>query len=196
MEVGIGEQLIKMLLSLAVGSSLGILYDFFRVLRRNLGTDLPFDLIYAAAVLTALFVQGMSVGGGMSLVAATAFSVAAYVLYMALLSKAFLSLFQQVAAILSIIFSPLKTVVKKFAVSLKNVFSNRLSGFTIKRKSKCDRGGDAFEIETAADRRSGDSGTAPLCGDKSCENDGFTERCFGDDGAFKVRHRGSEKGKR
>lgn len=187
MELEVQTQLIRLAAALATGAALGLIYDFFRALRRKLGGDWLFDILFSLAALYALFTLGMSVGGGALHIFMAAFALLGFGIYIALPSRVFFPVFEHIAAIVSDIFTAAKKVAKKFADLVKNVFPNLRSWFTMLKINERKARDDAIEIEAAADRRTDNCGTADICRSRSCPNGRFTQGCRGYDGASKVR---------
>lgn len=180
METEISTQLYFAAAFLLLGAALGLLYDLLRSLRRALGFDALFDLVFGAIALYALFAMKLNASAYAPPAFAILLCIVGFAVYMLLFARLLSPLFQQVTALLSVIFGAAKKVVKKVAFLAKNVFSNPAAWFTMSKNDKA-AGGDFVEVKASADRRDRNGGTACLCGDKPRENDGHSRRGRGDD---------------
>ena len=176
MELEVKRQLLQLVAAYAAGLGLGVIYDVLRAIRRRLGLNWFFDLLFAGALGFVLCTLGMSVGDGELNLFMAGFAALGFYTYMRLLSRLFLPAFAAFTGLLALILRPFRIVGKFFADQAKNVFSNCRAWFTMKRKSDRDSGGDAIEAEAAYDRRGGDCGAADICGVESCGDDGRSAR--------------------
>lgn len=122
METEISTQLYSAAAFLLLGAGLGLLYDLLRSLRRALGFDALFDLVFGAIVLYALFAMKLNASAYAPPAFAILLCIVGFAVYMLLFARLFSPLFQQATTFLSVIFGTAKKVAKKIADLAKNVF--------------------------------------------------------------------------
>jgi len=90
MEISVSEQLKAAALALLVGGAAGLLYDFFRELRRRAGSGavtLLADALFWLAAFAALFSLGLAAGGGEQRLFLAAFALLGALAYFLTLSR-------------------------------------------------------------------------------------------------------------
>jgi hypothetical protein len=109
MGLPISRQLAEAAAGLAAGAAMGLLYDFFRVIRRasrHAAIAALCDVIFCAAAGVALFALGMSVGRGRQRVYVTVLAALGWMLYLASVSRAALFVFDRIYRALAFLIAP------------------------------------------------------------------------------------------
>ena len=147
MQLSVKIQLYAVIGSMLTGFALGAVYDLCHVLRKRLGAAILFDLLFWLAALFALFTAGMDIGGGSLHILMLLSALIGFALYMALLSAPVFALIDKAAALIGLLLSPAKKVVKKFGAFAKN----RLSAALMRIKMKIISGRRANHADETAD---------------------------------------------
>jgi spore cortex biosynthesis protein YabQ len=141
MEIPISQQLIQAASSLILGAAAGFLYDFFRVVRRRArskavtaATDFLFWLVTGLAV----FLLGLSLGGGRQRVFMNIAAILGAVVYFLTLSRFSLVLCNALADAVTFLFFCLTRpfvwgyrTLKKLSIFLKNIFHYAVKWYKI-----------------------------------------------------------------
>lgn len=125
---------------LGVGS--GLLYDAFKVLRRDSGKKALsafLDTLFCLMVCFALFVAGMSAGEGSLGLAMLAFAIIGFVCYMLFLSDRIFGLlrkaFGKFKALIALVLLPIRKVFVKISKMIINLFSRVRNWIKIRRSA-------------------------------------------------------------
>lgn len=142
MHVDVSLQLAQLAVSVLTGFALGVLYDVLRAMRRVFKINAALDALYCAVLLLALFTLGMDIGQGGVHVFMFCAAAAGCVVYMSLLSRALLPLFEKITAFAAKAASPICKLINKFACCAKKCFSKALNWYTIRKQSRKRRTGE------------------------------------------------------
>ena len=123
MELEVKRQLLQLVAAYAAGLGLGVIYDVLRAIRRRLGLNWFFDLLFVGALGFVLFTLGMSVGDGELNLFMAGFAALGFYTYMRLLSRLFLPVFAAFTGLLALILRPFR-IVGKFVEVLGNGHTN------------------------------------------------------------------------
>jgi hypothetical protein len=164
-ETAVSHQLLEVAASLALGATAGVLYDFLRVVRSiarlKLVTALC-DLVFSAAAGVALFLLGLTLGGGRQRAMLAVIAVLGFAVYFFTLSRAALYFFRGLADAAAFLVwisarpaAFLLKIVKKFGIFAKKLFNYRLRWYIFRerriltprgrRPNFAERGGAARE---------------------------------------------------
>ncbi len=160
MELSVKYQLFQLACSCLVGLASGVIYDFFRVLRRRLKAAAMLDGLFWIAMLLTLFTLGMDIGEGSLHIFMLAFTVLGFASYMILFSSAILTLFNKIAELIEALLRPVRKLSGKFLQVVKNLFSKAKSRFRIKTTK--DRKGRRKTVEEVP-RNNGDNSDSAAC---------------------------------
>ena len=122
MHVDVSLQLAQLAVSVLTGFALGVLYDVLRAMRRVFKINAALDALYCAVLLLALFTLGMDIGQGGVHVFMFCAAAAGCAVYMALLSRALLPLFEKITAFAAKAASPICKLINKFENCAKKCF--------------------------------------------------------------------------
>jgi hypothetical protein len=132
METSVTRQLLEAAAALSLGAAAGLLYDFFRVLRARLRLrviTVLCDVLFCVAAGTALFLLGLTVGGGRQRVALGVFAALGGSLYFLTLSRLALYIFRGLADVAALLLYLIArpavffaVLLKKIVISLKKLF--------------------------------------------------------------------------
>ena len=139
METSIFGQLLETAAALALGAAAGLFYDALRVVRRRLPIKLVTllcDLVFSVAAGGAIFVLGMTMGGGRQRALTAVLAVLGGTLYFLTLTRPVTYILEGVADLISL-FARLLTfpvaflfkAMKNFAVFSKKVFNYGLGWY-------------------------------------------------------------------
>jgi len=144
METTVIGQLLETAAALALGAAAGVFYDILRVIRRRLPIKLVTllcDLVFSVAAGLALFVLGMTIGGGRQRVLSAALSAAGFALYFLTLTRPATYILEGLADLVAVFIQLLcfplvfllKTI-KLFSVFSKKVFNYGLGWYIFREK--------------------------------------------------------------
>ena len=144
METSIFDQLIETAAALALGAAAGLFYDGLRVIRRRLPIKLVTllcDFVFSTTAGCAIFVLGMTIGGGRQRALTAVLAVLGAVMYFLTITRFATYILEGVADLISLftrllsypVAFLLKTM-KYFAIFSKKVF-NYLFGWYIFRET-------------------------------------------------------------
>ena len=144
METSVLGQLVETAAALALGAAAGLFYDALRVIRRRLPIKLVTllcDLVFSVAAGCAIFVLGMTIGGGRQRALTATITVLGGVLYFLTLTRPTMYILEGVADLISLLTRLLgfpavfllKTS-KIFAIFSKKVFNYGLGWYIFREK--------------------------------------------------------------
>lgn len=167
MRLYISDQLIQLAGATAVGICLGLIYDIFRVLRRNTKNRLLgifWDILFWLCVCLSLFTLGMSLGKGSLRIFMTVFATLGFAVYMLLPSRAVLFVLDKAADLFKIILRPIKKLTVRSQNFAKNTFQKCIQWFKLKSRSRSDTdGGNSDENKGLTDADYHNSACNDLC---------------------------------
>ena len=144
METSVFGQLFEIAAALALGAAAGLFYDALRVIRRRLPVKpvtLLCDFVFSVATGCAIFVLGMTIGGGRQRTLSAILSVLGALLYFLTLTRPVTYILEGFADLLSLFMRllsfPLAFLLKTmkiFVVFSKKVFNYRLGWYIFREK--------------------------------------------------------------
>ena len=144
METSVFGQLLETAAALALGAVAGLFYDALRVIRKQLPfklVTLLCDLVFSVAAGCAIFVLGMTIGGGRQRALTAVLTVLGGVLYFLTLTRPTTYILEGIADLISLLMQLLSYPValllktaKNFAVFSKKVFNYGLGWYIFRER--------------------------------------------------------------
>jgi hypothetical protein len=136
-EITVSRQALEAAAALLLGAGAGAFYDILRVIRRRLPLKIvtaACDLIFSLAAFAALFLLGMTLGGGRARALLCVLAVLGGALYFLVLSRPALYFMEGIADLMGLPAALLLNFAKKIADLLKKLFIFALGWYIFKER--------------------------------------------------------------